>query len=938
MKKQKQVNARTKPMNRRCFIVRLIALTMMICAIWQTTAFAWDSDHSHRNNGTVDRNFENPKGTHQWVASRGFEILNSEKPKAFEWLNNQGVNISTIVKYTDRPDVLSEAEFMANLSRTWHFYVVDDKNDSISDTAVERFIVWYNAAVYQYNSGEKVKAYQSLGTALHYISDLCVPVHTGEKVSILAYLNPVQNTLHEQYEKDAEGYRNTAAATVSRGGQYTWAVSNSLRTIAIQAAKDSAEYYQVINEYAFVDAYIEAITQPLKNTQLACAQVLYRFYIDVTGIEDTKYVTVSGKNTPVWSEPQSTGSSKQVATLAAGTIVTIASTQRNNVGNLWGRVAGKDCYIFMDNLTTYKPPVLTPLASDKRSYVTTQKNVVVYTEPSSYSAISRTIANENSAITITSTTINAAGNLWGKIEDGEYIFMGSVKASSSTTTEPPQPQTPTQSLSVTNTVDGSFIVTVPANYRVDCFKNPTDTTRSTYISAKSAPYMIPCTKRLTMSNGTTRYFFRSGDNKDLYFVFTNSMSVTPTTEPTQPQTPTQSLSVTNTVDGSFIVTVPANYMLDCFKNPTDTTRSTYISAKSAPYLIPCTKRLTMSNGTTRYFFRSGDNKDLYFVFTNSMSVTSPTTPTLSTVTIMYNANGGSGAPASHITTKDDDGVARFTLSTTIPTRSGYTFSGWRLNNSTAYDIYSPGQNVAEVLGNQSGNDTLTYYAQWNNDTFNTLRYDANGGIGAPPDQITRSGTSWTISSIIPTRNGYAFEGWAEVPNTTYPAIYPGQTFGRDRDLMLYAVWSARPDDPPPEPSLTFYRMDARWDIAYSQVIDKGYYEVISTFGCNVDASCDQPVTEYGLILLDSAKNQIASSTKPVSYGGTTMRGWFGIYEVTSYSYSRLETPTNPTPLPASSEKSILAALENGKTYYWYVYVISNGQRLESTMQSFVFTK
>ena len=86
--------------------------------------------------------------------------------------------------------------------------------------------------------------------------------------------------------------------------------------------------------------------------------------------------------------------------------------------------------------------------------------------------------------------------------------------------------------------------------------------------------------------------------------------------------------------------------------------------------------------------------------------------TSGTATIQYNANGGTGAPASHTVTKDSNGVIRFNLSSTIPTRSGYTFLGWRMENSTAYGIDRPGQSITISIGNVSGNDTLTYYAQW----------------------------------------------------------------------------------------------------------------------------------------------------------------------------------------------------------------------------------
>lgn len=63
------------------------------------------------------------------------------------------------------------------------------------------------------------------------------------------------------------------------------------------------------------------------------------------------------------------------------------------------------------------------------------------------------------------------------------------------------------------------------------------------------------------------------------------------------------------------------------------------------------------------------------------------------VTVQYDSNGGVWAPSSHTVPKDSSGVANYKLSTQKPemTRNGncYDFLGWRLDNSTAYDIDNP---------------------------------------------------------------------------------------------------------------------------------------------------------------------------------------------------------------------------------------------------------
>lgn len=89
--------------------------------------------------------------------------------------------------------------------------------------------------------------------------------------------------------------------------------------------------------------------------------------------------------------------------------------------------------------------------------------------------------------------------------------------------------------------------------------------------------------------------------------------------------------------------------------------------------------------------------------------------TVSNVTLSYNANGGSGAPSSATVTPDTS----YTLSTTIPTRTGYTFLGWSKSNSATTATYTAGGTITISA------DTILY-AVWSANTY-TITYDANGG-------------------------------------------------------------------------------------------------------------------------------------------------------------------------------------------------------------------
>lgn len=142
--------------------------------------------------------------------------------------------------------------------------------------------------------------------------------------------------------------------------------------------------------------------------------------------------------------------------------------------------------------------------------------------------------------------------------------------------------------------------------------------------------------------------------------------------------------------------------------------------------------------------------------------------------ITYNANGGSGAPSSQ-------GVyagVTYTLSNTVPTRTGYTFLGWSSNGSTV--THNPGDSVTP-----NGNLPLT--AIWQINTY-AVDYDANGGSGAPASQTKTYGQTLILAPDVPTRTGYTFEGWATTPDASVAQYQPGGNYTENQAATLYAVW------------------------------------------------------------------------------------------------------------------------------------------------------
>lgn len=140
-------------------------------------------------------------------------------------------------------------------------------------------------------------------------------------------------------------------------------------------------------------------------------------------------------------------------------------------------------------------------------------------------------------------------------------------------------------------------------------------------------------------------------------------------------------------------------------------------------------------------------------------------------TVKYDANGGTGAPSSQTKWYGTN----LKLSTTKPTRTGYTFEYWSNGQTT----FQPGATYADNAG-------LTLYAKWKANTYDVI-YDANGGINAPDNQTKTYGEDLTLSSDIPTKTDYNFLGWSTSVNGG--VVYePGDTYTNDGAITLYAVW------------------------------------------------------------------------------------------------------------------------------------------------------
>ena len=136
-----------------------------------------------------------------------------------------------------------------------------------------------------------------------------------------------------------------------------------------------------------------------------------------------------------------------------------------------------------------------------------------------------------------------------------------------------------------------------------------------------------------------------------------------------------------------------------------------------------------------------------------------------------------------------------------PTRNGYSFAGWADKANAAAAKYFGGEQITLTKDSPS----KTIYAVWM--PVFELRYDANGGTGAPDSQTytalsaTSTQATFTVPNQTPTKEGYTFKGWADSATATTAQYQPGGPIAvkhENSPKTVYAVWEG--SDPIPVPS------------------------------------------------------------------------------------------------------------------------------------------
>lgn len=140
-----------------------------------------------------------------------------------------------------------------------------------------------------------------------------------------------------------------------------------------------------------------------------------------------------------------------------------------------------------------------------------------------------------------------------------------------------------------------------------------------------------------------------------------------------------------------------------------------------------------------------------------------------------------------------------------PTRDRYKFDGWADTANATTASYFGG----ELITLTKDNPIKTIYAVWK--PIFELKYDANGGTGAPDSQTytalsaTSTQATFTVPDKTPTKEGCTFKGWADSATATDAQYQPGGKVAvkhTDSPKTVYAVWEESAPQPPliPAPS------------------------------------------------------------------------------------------------------------------------------------------
>lgn len=279
-------------------------------------------------------------------------------------------------------------------------------------------------------------------------------------------------------------------------------------------------------------------------------------------------------------------------------------------------------------------------------------------------------------------------------------------------------------------------------------------------------------------------------------------------------------------------------------------------------------------------------------------------PVAETVTLTYDANGGTGAPETATVNKNTED---YVLNTnTTPTHEpvdgrDVEFKGWSADEAVINQVYEKDNVPATVTTIDIAEENVTVYAVWaykEEPPVGTvmLNYDANGGTGAPASATVNKNTEVTLDSTTTPTHAEAdgkyvtFAGWSNdeaVKGVIYekgsePTPVDKVTVG-ETDVTVYAVWVyGDPVDPvdPPEPPTwdhskdkTATELDNNFNSRVTLSLPSAEKELVSDVVFVLDkSSCEEDVTTEALAMLADLGASVKDTGASIKVGAVQFAG------------------------------------------------------------------
>lgn len=279
-------------------------------------------------------------------------------------------------------------------------------------------------------------------------------------------------------------------------------------------------------------------------------------------------------------------------------------------------------------------------------------------------------------------------------------------------------------------------------------------------------------------------------------------------------------------------------------------------------------------------------------------------PVEETVTLTYDANGGTGAPETATVNKNTED---YVLNTnTTPTHEpvdgrDVEFKGWSADEAVINQVYEKDNVPVTVTTIDIAEENVTVYAVWaykEEPPVGTvmLNYDANGGTGAPASATVNKNTEVTLDSTTTPTHAEAdgkyvtFAGWSNdeaVKGVIYekgsePTPVDKVTVG-ETDVTVYAVWVyGDPVDPvdPPEPPTwdhskdkTATELDNNFNSRVTLSLPSAEKELVSDVVFVLDkSSCEEDVTTEALAMLADLGASVKDTGASIKVGAVQFAG------------------------------------------------------------------